>query len=387
MYQILYLEINILCMLILLYIMFRVKTNIDQQLANLAFSRLLISIFLLLTIDCICSLLDGKSGTALWWINNFTNASYMFLTGVVTFNWFLYVEHTQGNHIFSKGLLCQLLHIPLILLLIISYSSPWTHLLFYIDSSNVYHRGEYYLLHPFLAYVYMILSIIRLLHYYRSKRTKQGKKLIMSLFSFFILPGLGSIISVFTFGAPTIWPFATLSILMVYVDFQCFQVSIDGLTRLNNRRQFDMRFYTMTANYDPARELYLFMMDIDHFKSINDNYGHYEGDMALKETAHLLQQASNNRELFLARYGGDEFVMLFHTDEEEHAAELKKHISELFEIYNSIPDNKYKITLSIGYAKYHPPQDSSPASLAEAQKQLIASADKALYKEKYKHHH
>ncbi len=74
--------------------------------------------------------------------------------------------------------------------------------------------------------------------------------------------------------------------------------------------------------------LWLMLLDIDAFKSINDTYGHIEGDTALKKTAHVLQAVCNQHNCFLARYGGDEFVLAAITADPGFMEQLEQHIAD-----------------------------------------------------------
>ena len=101
--------------------------------------------------------------------------------------------------------------------------------------------------------------------------------------------------------------------------------TIDGLTGLNNRRRFDARlnesFQLMRRT---ERAFCLMLIDVDHFKAVNDQYGHQSGDEVLRRLGHLLTQCTRVTD-FVARYGGEEFVVLVpdvqNEDEGLHIAE------------------------------------------------------------------
>ena len=84
----------------------------------------------------------------------------------------------------------------------------------------------------------------------------------------------------------------------------------DGLTGLFNRRAFDQQLDTLFAAYHKGgRSFVLCLIDIDHFKSINDKYGHQVGDVVLQDLARTLKSQLDNSKI-VARYGGEEFVVI-----------------------------------------------------------------------------
>ncbi|MBQ1726419.1 MAG: GGDEF domain-containing protein [Treponema sp.] len=168
--------------------------------------------------------------------------------------------------------------------------------------------------------------------------------------------------------------------MMEHVDFANAQVSTDSLTRLNNRGAFDRYIKTVLAeNYV---NVYLFMIDIDLFKQINDTFGHLEGDNALIETAKLLKLVcSLNPELkscFLARYGGDEFAIVINAKKPADAEDFRQDLVSLFESNGRVESDSanFKINISVGMARAY----------SEDEKELISSADNALYMEKSHNH-
>lgn len=151
----------------------------------------------------------------------------------------------------------------------------------------------------------------------------------------------------------------------------------DELTGLYNRRHF---FETvreqMALGLRHNFKIACMLMDIDHFKKINDTHGHIAGDDVLRKIGSLLNSCKREGEL-LARFGGEEFVMcLFNTDSASvlRAAERFRHLIKSFEFSSSHHPNLH-VTVSIGVAIY--PQ-ASIVTIDE----LIKAADSALYRSK-----
>jgi diguanylate cyclase (GGDEF)-like protein len=147
---------------------------------------------------------------------------------------------------------------------------------------------------------------------------------------------------------------------------------IDKLTQVNNRQNLNR--YLSNKLHTHTDDLFLLMMDVDHFKQINDNYGHLEGDEALIRVAAALKQACTacRRHPYIARYGGDEFIIVAELSEKE-VIELCTSIREKLQALNEAAGAPYPLCLSIGYAKWI--EGMSP-------NRLIDVADYKLYKEK-----
>lgn len=114
--------------------------------------------------------------------------------------------------------------------------------------------------------------------------------------------------------------------------------------------------------------------DLDSLKLINDTHGHAQGDLALKEVSGVLKEAFRESDI-LARFGGDEFVVLALDVSVEGAAALTKRIHDALQERNLRGDRSYPLTLSTGMARFDP---DAPRTLSE----LIAEADGMMYVEK-----
>jgi two-component system cell cycle response regulator len=149
----------------------------------------------------------------------------------------------------------------------------------------------------------------------------------------------------------------------------------DGLTGAVNRRRFQEQ---LTASLQRAarfgRQVSVLMVDADHFKSINDTYGHPVGDLVLKRIARLLKAEARRTDV-VARYGGEEFVVILDETGLDGAAQVAERIRERIEAETIQGDfGRVKVTASLGVATW-------PAH-AETQELLLERADQALYEAK-----
>ncbi|MBA7651601.1 Regulator of RpoS [subsurface metagenome] len=151
----------------------------------------------------------------------------------------------------------------------------------------------------------------------------------------------------------------------------------DSMTGLYNFRHFLETLRQEIASAERYEEpLSCIMLDIDNFKSVNDNYGHHVGDLVLKELARSVSISVRSADI-PARYGGDEFCIVLPKTDKTLALKLAQRLMKLFsgkEI--RIPDNsrRVKVTISIGIAAF--PEDT------RNMEELMKMADEALYQAK-----
>lgn len=157
------------------------------------------------------------------------------------------------------------------------------------------------------------------------------------------------------------------------------QMELDPLTRIYNRGAFDaaLQRYVELAQVS-GQVLALLMIDLDHFKRVNDQYGHLMGDRVLIAVADMLARCFLRKDDFIARYGGEEFVVLLYVAQPRDVVRLTEHL--LRQIRDmSIPGLStqdpfaLKISCSVGYALLLP-EDTSET--------LLIRADRALYQAK-----
>ena len=148
----------------------------------------------------------------------------------------------------------------------------------------------------------------------------------------------------------------------------------DELTGLLNRRGFlSLASQHLKIAERSGWTILLLFADMDGLKIINDNFGHPEGDKALRGVAGILRKTFRGSDL-LARLGGDEFIALALNVTEGGALAIMMRLRQKVRDYNS-QSHRYQISLSFGVAQFDP-EDHLPLD------EMIAQADKALYKDK-----
>lgn len=151
----------------------------------------------------------------------------------------------------------------------------------------------------------------------------------------------------------------------------------DSLTKIYNRHYFEDSFeYQWQLAVRNNTEMALLMIDIDHFKGINDTHGHVFGDECLIHAAEVIRNSAKRNTDMVVRYGGEEFVLILPDTDQKAAMTLAELIR--FELEKSefkFEDKCQKITASIGVCAMRPKQYSSPTV-------LLKNADMALYQAK-----
>ena len=153
------------------------------------------------------------------------------------------------------------------------------------------------------------------------------------------------------------------------------EMALDGLTRLFNRASLDEHMDSVASiAVLSGRKACLLMVDIDHFKKVNDTWGHQAGDAVLRAVADLLVKSFPRKSDFVGRYGGEEFAVVLGEDGATTAHMLSERLLERMRgMVLTWEGTEIRVTVSIGIAPFH--EDGSV-------KEWIERADKALYQAK-----
>jgi diguanylate cyclase (GGDEF)-like protein/PAS domain S-box-containing protein len=151
----------------------------------------------------------------------------------------------------------------------------------------------------------------------------------------------------------------------------------DGLTGLANRRHFDERLQEECAKARrDGTPLSLLLIDVDHFKKFNDQYGHQAGDGCLRSISRILAEQARRPADLAARYGGEEFVLLLPNTDAEGCQQVGQWVRQALQEFGMLhalnPPSK-RVTVSLGGAT------SLPAGGAADCVSFVAAADRALY--------
>ena len=174
-------------------------------------------------------------------------------------------------------------------------------------------------------------------------------------------------------GMPGTWTCAAVSVILIYMNDQDDAILRDSLTGLNNRKTLQPAFNSYVRQISDNNKLYLFIMDLDNFKTINDTLGHPTGDQALIEASQIILDTAGSRQGIVTRYGGDEFVIMGFFEDEPYAVSFADQMKQTFKRWNEEHERPYNLSTSIGYSRYHKDE-----TLGE----LVSQADEKLYEDK-----
>ena len=361
-------ELDLLCLVMLYAIAHQSLANVNQQMNRLLFRTLVYGVMIQLALDVLWLLVEGHRFPGAITANRVINALYLAGGVILGCIWYLYVLETLGYTITRR--LQTVVMLPGLFFLALNVVSIWTGWVFTVSPENVYAHGPLFWLQTIGAYGMLAIPLVHLVVRLIRRVTPPPRNVVLNLLSFYFIPIIGAIVSLFYTGMPGSWTCAAISLVLLYINDQDREIIRDGLTGLNNRKTLDGVFPEYVKTGEP---LYLFMMDLDRFKQINDTYGHPVGDQALVAAASLLSASMVGRKGILVRYGGDEFLIMGFFEDDAGADGFKQAILQRFDDYRREHKPPYWFAMSIGHSRHRPGQT------LEA---LIDQADHALYQEK-----
>ncbi|MCR5402738.1 MAG: GGDEF domain-containing protein [Butyrivibrio sp.] len=374
-YAAMYFEIN-LASLVLISIIF-IKTNgLSKMVAQRNFAMGIISEMVFFISDTIFVLINCDILPKNRYAMMACKEIYFFSTAMMCFFWFLYFEHLRETRLIKDRKTVGWLSSVLWLMGILLIANWFGGFLFYVDEQNVYRRGSLFILTYILSYVYVLIAWIRAITSIYREDEKTDRHLLVMLALFPIAPGISGIIQYVYPRLPVECVVMAITTLLLYLNWIDQLISLDPLTGLNNRKQLSHSFDQLKKAGGDQEKLYLLLIDANHFKQINDTYGHLQGDLALKMIAEALRKSCREtvRRAVVARYGGDEFTILISSDSEEKIKEIKTGINRHLEEIVKNEQVPFELTVSIGIAT---------ASENDQLKNVIAKADQAMYEEKH----
>lgn len=365
-----YFLVTITCTVIAIIIMDRTSYEMGTELQVNSYKRL-IGCYLVFVLS---------NGVCLW--ANYAkeyNLGYIFtlvnLTSLCAcaFFWFRFIEAKLdiADH---SPLVNALNFTPLLIIIIMISTSMFTRLIYYYEDDGSFARGPLYFILISVPVFYLIYAAIHIIKRIIITHSPSARKEYMYLLSFAFLPILAGLIDLVVPHLPVMELAVLICIVLFYIAFQDKLIYVDALTGMNNRRVADKYLRTHLGLAAPDNPLYFFLADCDDFKIINDKYGHLEGDRALKIIGSELEKLSIKYNCYVARWGGDEFVLIAR----------KNGIPEPEVLIQMFADNlnrrvkeeglAYDIPISVGYI----PCDDSKASTID----IFGQAERLMYKAK-----
>ena len=376
--NLLYAEINVIGIILLFLFLSNMNKNIHKNMTmdQFIFNLCLISNILIFIFDTGMWLLNKLPGTGFLVFNYLTTVLYYISNPLICFLWLIYTDFKINES--REGILkrIRIYVIPFLLSAILSIASIFTGWLFVIDENNAYKRGPYFLVLAFASLIYMIYAIIISIRDIKKNGWQENKNVNIYLVFFPILLIFVSLIQIRYFGLSIIWVTAMLAFASMYINIQNGEISTDHLTGLYNRRRLDEYLQRRLKTRGKDHLLFSIMLDLDDFKTINDKFGHAQGDKALVTMSEILRKVCKNGDDFIGRMGGDEFIIVGERLEEEDVKQIIEEIYIRANWYNKRTMSDWYIKPSMGY---------SILGKEDTLDSFLATADQEMYRNKKKH--
>ena len=368
-----YAEVSVGCACILTLLLYSINRLPTPQLKFMLFHRLVLCHIAYFVSDACWALVNDNVIPK----NTFTvltvNYSNAVIAAILFYSCFIYAEMStrpEMTRVQIRHLQAQLripIYVEMVLLFIAFLVAPR----FWLDE-NLEPRDLYYFILSFLPFVYIMTVTVRSISRGLKPQNRQNLKTYLVIASYtpgcIVAAGMQIFFSMTT---PIFCFWCTFIILFVYLNSQNQLISTDPLTSLNNRNQLQ-RYLLLQRE---AKGSYVIMVDVDHFKQINDTYGHMEGDRALVLVSRALKKACSRLKIsiFLCRYGGDEFLMIAQTRKPDDVLRVVRECLRE-EIANRSGSLTYTLEASMGYSSW----DGRTSTFRES----VVSADQKMYEDK-----
>ena len=255
-----------------------------------------------------------------------------------------------------------------------SFATIKTDWFFSIDDEGIYTRGPYWFLQVFVCYGYFLFTTVHAFMAARREPSALVRKQYYTISAFLIAPAIGALLQLLIGLHPFVAPATSISMLIIFLNLQANMINNDSLTGMHNRKSAERYIEELKLHASPRNPFYLYMMDIDKFKKINDSFGHVEGDVALRTIANVLQKVCDEYSGFICRLGGDEFLAVIESKQIKDPEDFPAAIETAMEKEARILNLPYELVISAGYTTCDSPM--------QRLNNLISDADKDMYKNK-----
>jgi diguanylate cyclase (GGDEF)-like protein len=308
------------------------------------FLRTLALMFVTGICDLLFLLLTGQAKT---WVFHVLNAvMYLYFIFQITGYFYLfifvdYIAYKNSERTRKFMLAAWLLIIIHTVILLFNVDRGFY---FYISrDSNTYHYGSLYAIRIIASALPAVLSIFDFAHSLAVKDGKFKKTSVCIALMYILSIGASSIFDIKQITSALLWPVITAMLLYTYFFIIRQDARIDTLTRIGNRFALE-EFIDKLSRQTTKESWAIIMLDMDHFKQINDTLGHAAGDMALRDMGEIIKGSIGSAD-FAARYGGDEFVIAAKSD----PPALLLRLQEAVQKFNEQKKRDYQIQMSFGY--------------------------------------
>jgi diguanylate cyclase (GGDEF)-like protein len=331
---------------------------------------LMIQINIVMLFIDVLSRFDGNPGTFYEVFNYLGNLLIYVFNPVLPAIWLLYAHY----QIYRDESRTRRLLMPILTFVMVYYTfyavSQFYHWFYYIDSGNVYHRGEYFWIAAAIPVIFILITFVMI----TVNRHLIEKRYYRALIFFVVPPFVGIILQIIFINFAFVLNGITISLFIVFLYIQNQNQNLDFLTGVYNRKRLKTYLKEKIACCSYNKTFSAIFIDIDNFKYINDTFGHDMGDDALETCAMLLKNCIRATD-FIARFGGDEFYLVLDVSSRSELERTVHRIYRQLQEFNGENRKPYHISVSMGYAVY---DYASELSAEEFQKMI----DNLMYQDK-----
>ncbi len=371
-------SINIFPMVLVIVVLISNRFKVGKARSARLFDHIIVFDFLLMLIDIVgigvAGKMIGEGNEKLWIIN----VIRMLLTIFLTTTWFIYVclkisidgADKRILPVISAATVIGVVASFVVLLIPHGYLTQYG-----LENAGKALRICYLSVSGFGIFMFAMSAVAALYGMVRETNVEM-RRMCRYLLVFSLLPIVGVVMQNVNQTFRTSSPCLSLALLYVYITMQNKKVMTDSLTGVNNRRELDA-YLERRGRQDGQPEWGMLMIDVDDFKKINDTIGHKLGDDALWHVADILRSEFAKEGYFVARYGGDEFVVCGDWGSKDELWHVRNEIENKVKQFNIEKDRPYNLSLSIGVALWH----ESGCRVAS----ILETADKDMYEQKQMH--
>lgn len=295
--------------------------------------------------DMITLCLEGNMHAAVYAVLQICHGMFYLFSTAIGYLWFLYVLTQFQKTTFRK---CIFYTIPFLFFAGIVFTNCMHNRLFIITEDHCYDRGKWVGIHWVICGFYMLLATgVTVLQLVKEKSYRK-RKLIYPFLFFIIPPIITALLQVVFEGNSILQGGFTLSLLMIQVSEKEKSIYTDILTGIGNRR--GLYHYIDRCMRVVPQNIHCMVIDMDHFKEINDNFGHDTGDQVLVDAVLVLTKVCSewSGDYYICRYGGDEFVIVLRDCTQEQIYDIQKRIVNYAEEIHTKKEQSYPFSFSIG---------------------------------------
>jgi diguanylate cyclase (GGDEF)-like protein len=373
-----YVVVDIICIVLALSMWQSIGSDFGREIEAKAMRRALLSYCSFLLFGLLWLFMENgylPFVRAIFWVTNMLSLYSLILCA---YFWFLFTTSKMNSRIFTKRKWLKLTQLPLWVAAALCASSPLTGWVFTITAEGIYRRGPLFLVWCILVYLYAFLVLVQVVISGSREKHRKKKHQCWLIGVFTTFPVVAGILQIYLSGTPILAPAILATGFLVFNSVQSMQVFSDSLTGLNNRRRAYHFLEERIATASVDSPLVIYMLDINSFKQINDQYGHIEGDKAMKVVASALMRFCQKKHVFAARYGGDEFLIVSTGKQKENPQKFIESFHTLLKQQCKEKKITYPISVCIGYAVVTDPN--------ERVEHAISRADHCLYDDKHRYY-